>query len=222
MDRRPFGFGLAAALNCAAARAALPPPLKQTWFLPIHEGKEGAFLELARRQKLFASEPSGVTVYNRVVEARSPNAPYQIVIETVPIADADSFTHDAHAMIGASTISLVTQSTPIKPLALGALRAAKRIGLVARRSDISHRDFVREWRDVHAPPVARQPQLSGYELNVAEGDDDPNSAWDGFAELWWPDWQACDAATAARLKDRVMDDFFHRSLLLYVEELPDR
>ena len=206
----------AAALALAGRAAAQGLAPKQTLFVALKPGASAAFAALAAHEAIEGH--AARIMLNRVVVERSPDAPYQAVVE---VEGADREIRASLALrnlMAAPPLTMCTHPASIKPLDPAAPHAAKRIGLVGRTPGAAKADFDRDWRLVHAPPVAAQPELSAYLLNIAASGEDARTGWDGYAELWWPDWAACDRATAARLKTRTDAGFFHKSLLLYVEE----
>lgn len=164
-------------------------------------------------------------VFNLVDHARSPGTRYDAAIEywfadeaayraSTPLADS------ATGFIASDVMTLHTREVVIRaqPPERAAPRA-KRIGLVGRRPETSQPTFFHEWVDVHAPPVDRQPGLERYVLNLTTTDLLPALPWDGYAQLWWTDWDAYENARATiqtGLRERLA--FFDAHELLLVDE----
>jgi uncharacterized protein (TIGR02118 family) len=79
----------------------------------------------------------------------------------------------------------------------------KSIGLLTRRSDMTHEQFVRHWVEVHAPLAHAVPGLRRYVQShiVAERHrpDIPSHDLeiDGIAELWYDDRESMQRAIAS-------------------------
>ena len=188
------------------------------------------------RQPLLAALP-GVTrtALNIVHAVRSPQAIFDGV-EQIWFRDMDAFraamngaeSHEALAGLIADTpqfmastsVSQITTEAVIRPLPSSATPTmAKRIGLVGRTPSTDREQFIIEWRDHHAPEVLPQPGLIGYSLNVSERERTPSAPWDGYAELWWTDWDAFDEARrlgSAGYANRA--SFFYSHQVAYVTE----
>ena len=70
---------------------------------------------------------------------------------------------------------------------------------VHRRTDISHEEFRRYGREVHAPLVARIPGLRRYVLNFAVCDaEGPAPLFDGVTEVWFDHAESFYAALSSR------------------------
>jgi uncharacterized protein (TIGR02118 family) len=75
----------------------------------------------------------------------------------------------------------------------------KVIAVIHKRLDMSREEFVRYWRDVHAPLAKKMPGLRRYIINPgleAHPREEP-MAFDGIAELWFDDAAAARAAFAS-------------------------
>jgi hypothetical protein len=232
-------FGTPFILSASASAAArTSAPVKCTEFIRRAPGlAREAFLAtwLERRAPLFARLPrlKGL-VFNLVDRARSPNATYDAAIEfwfesadayAAAVNDAppeilSALAAGARDFMQVDVMALFTREVAVRTLAPGrAAPRAKRIGLVGRRPDTPQAEFFRDWADVHAPPVDRQPGLERYVLNLLARDRALDAPWDGYAELWWTDWDAYEAARAAIGNDLGRRlDFFHSHELLLVDE----
>lgn len=79
----------------------------------------------------------------------------------------------------------------------------KTIGLLTRRPDWSHEQFIAHWVEVHAPLARVVPGLLRYVQNHIAGErtraDIPplDLSVDGIAELWFADRATYDAALAS-------------------------
>lgn len=63
----------------------------------------------------------------------------------------------------------------------------KWVGVVKRRPDITHAEFLRHWRDVHGPLAAAMPGLRRYVQNPPLEVPGREPRYDGVAELWFDD-----------------------------------
>ncbi|SHK05029.1 conserved hypothetical protein [Roseomonas rosea] len=79
-----------------------------------------------------------------------------------------------------------------------------RMGLLARRTDVSPAEFRRYWREVHGPLAARLPGLRRYEQNLVTDRsqlaiDHARGGWelDGISQLSFDDLAAMDTAAAS-------------------------
>jgi uncharacterized protein (TIGR02118 family) len=88
----------------------------------------------------------------------------------------------------------------------------KVVGLLTRRPEISHEQFVRHWLDVHGPLALAVPGIRRYvqshivgmrtRPDIAETDVEI----DGIAELWYDDEAALARAAATPEMKRLTDD----------------
>ncbi len=66
--------------------------------------------------------------------------------------------------------------------------AHKIVYLIRRRADVGHAEFLKHWREVHAPNVAggveRTEGCLRYAISLSG---DPDSVYHGAAEMWWSD-----------------------------------
>ncbi len=78
----------------------------------------------------------------------------------------------------------------------------KLVYCITRRPDLSHAEFSRYWRDVHAPIGAKIPGLrklvQSHTIRTDMGGDGlPAADYDGMAELWFDDLASLLAARAS-------------------------
>jgi uncharacterized protein (TIGR02118 family) len=91
-------------------------------------------------------------------------------------------------------------------------RMIKVVGLLSRRPEFSHEQFVRHWREVHAPLAHAVPGVRRYvqshivatrtRADIPEIDVEI----DGIAELWYEDQAALQRAAATPEMKRLTDD----------------
>jgi uncharacterized protein (TIGR02118 family) len=103
----------------------------------------------------------------------------------------------------------------------------KSIGLLTRKAELTHEQFVRHWIEIHAPLAHALPGVRRYVQNhiIEERTraDIPATevAIDGVAELWYDDRAAMDRANASPEAKRLHDDgalFIGRIKSFVVEE----
>lgn len=81
--------------------------------------------------------------------------------------------------------------------------APKSIGLLTRRPELTHEQFVKHWRNIHGPLAHAVPGIKRYVQNdiVAEPSrpdiPDHEIAIDGIAEIWWESEEAMRKAAAS-------------------------
>jgi uncharacterized protein (TIGR02118 family) len=103
----------------------------------------------------------------------------------------------------------------------------KVLGLLTRKHDISHAEFVRHWFDIHGPLALAVPGIRRYvqsritdtlsRPDIAETDIDV----DGIAELWFDDLESFQRAAATPEMKRLTDDgalFIGRIKTYVIEE----
>jgi uncharacterized protein (TIGR02118 family) len=61
----------------------------------------------------------------------------------------------------------------------------KRLGLVRRREDLTHEQFVKHWLGTHAVLCSKLPMLRRYSVNLVDKRRFPKFGFDGFSELWF-------------------------------------
>lgn len=81
----------------------------------------------------------------------------------------------------------------------------KSIVMLRRRPDLTHEEFDRHWRQVHAPLVLQLPGICRYVQNrpVDVGGEPPH---DGVSEVWFDDMEALRAATSSPIWPRILED----------------
>lgn len=103
----------------------------------------------------------------------------------------------------------------------------KSVGLLTRRPELSHEEFVRHWVDIHAPLAHAVPGVRRYVQNHIVDErrraDIPAHEIDidGIAELWYDDRAAMERANASPEAKRLHDDgalFIGRIKSFVVEE----
>ncbi len=103
----------------------------------------------------------------------------------------------------------------------------KVIGLLTRRPEITHEEFVRHWFDIHGPLAHAVPGVRRYVQSHIIGTrtrpDIPETdvEVDGIAELWYDDQEAMARASATPEMKRLTDDgalFIGRIKSYVVEE----
>lgn len=210
----------------------LEPLLKRTEFIRRAAGlTHEAFVDHWRlhRAPLLRCLPGlrGLA-FNIVDRARSPDAPYDAVVEHW-IDDAAGAAHpvliaslaaDQALFMRDDALRFSSREVVVRPvIAQAGRRRVKRIGLVGRGPTTSREEFFADWVHEHAPQANRQPGLEGYVLNLLDHEQAP---WDGYAELWWTDAEAFETASLA-IRDTVGArlGFFHSHMLLYVDEYED-
>ena len=88
----------------------------------------------------------------------------------------------------------------------------KTVGLLTRKDGLSREEFVRHWREVHAPLAHAVPGVRRYVQSHIVGErtrpDIPTTAVeiDGIAELWYDDRAAMERANATPEAKRLHDD----------------
>ncbi len=82
----------------------------------------------------------------------------------------------------------------------------KRIGLLRKRPDLTHDQFVTHWTTVHADMAKRLPKLRRYVINLVDRDKYPQLDADGFSELWFDSVADHDAAFACPLGVELLAD----------------
>ncbi|MGD9811629.1 MAG: EthD family reductase [Sphingobium sp.] len=243
LRRREAGLSMLA----AAAVAAMPdramtaprsrPAFKVTEFVrrspALDEGGFADHWEKERAPLLLELPGLDGLAFNRVLPSRSPGAPYDGVIEMWFASEAayrDAFDKaDARVLVALAedwsrfaagdAMAMTTNEVIIldRPTGRPAGRA-KRVGLVGRHAGTSEADFFREWR-LHAKDASDQPGLVDYIINFRSSVRPPSMPWDGFAEMWWKDWDAFEqdrVTIRPALGSRLA--FFDAHQLLYVEE----
>jgi len=79
--------------------------------------------------------------------------------------------------------------------------------LVHRRADLSAEEFSKYWRESHSAIAKTLPGLRKYIQNHAEpAADGTNPPFDGFAEMWFDDVEALNAALATEAGNATVAD----------------
>ena len=102
----------------------------------------------------------------------------------------------------------------------------KVVGLLTRKADLSHEQFVRHWLEVHGPLAHAVPGVRRYVQSHIIGartrPDIPETEVeiDGIAELWYDDQDALARAAASPEMKRLTDDgaLFIGSIKSYIVE----
>jgi uncharacterized protein (TIGR02118 family) len=82
----------------------------------------------------------------------------------------------------------------------------KMLGLMARRPDMSHEEFLKYWNTTHAEITAKVPGLRSYVQNMCLPDENGEPPYDGVAVLAFDDDAAMAKALATPEWEAVMDD----------------
>ena len=103
----------------------------------------------------------------------------------------------------------------------------KVLGLLTRKPDISHEEFVRHWFDIHGPLALAVPGIRRYVqshiTDTLTRPDIPETdvEVDGIAELWFDDLESFQRAAATSEMKRLTDDgalFIGRIKTYVIEE----
>lgn len=155
---------------------------------------------------LFKPAPGLVKYVLNVIDPRRfPNVPYdgaaeiwfeseRAFIDTWGSEIGRKNAADAKTFIAPDGLVLNTQEIVIIEPPRGPKRpAVKRIGLVQKKPGLSGEEFIRRWRDVHAPEYLEStPGIRGYTINAVHPS--ASSPWAGYASLWWEDQASYDKA----------------------------
>jgi uncharacterized protein (TIGR02118 family) len=82
----------------------------------------------------------------------------------------------------------------------------KRFGLLRRRPDLTHEQFVAYWTTVHGEMAKGLPKLRRYVINVVDRNRSLDFGYDGMSELWFDSVADHDAAFAAPLGVELLAD----------------
>ena len=63
--------------------------------------------------------------------------------------------------------------------------ATKRLGILRKRDDMTHEQFVNHWFNQHAALCVQLPNLRRYSVNLVDRARFPHFDYDGFSELWF-------------------------------------
>ena len=61
----------------------------------------------------------------------------------------------------------------------------KRLGILKKREDMTHEQFVQHWMGTHAELCKKLPGLRRYSVNLVDRERFPDFGYDGFSELWF-------------------------------------
>ncbi len=61
----------------------------------------------------------------------------------------------------------------------------KRLGILRKREDMTHEQFVNHWMTAHAKLCLKLPKMRRYSVNLVDRDRFPKFGYDGFSELWF-------------------------------------
>ncbi|MBC2777043.1 EthD domain-containing protein [Parasphingopyxis marina] len=242
LKRREANMVLVGAALAAAspARALIPdarPGFKVTEFLRAHDAlsRDALLLQWETDRAPLLLDLPGIRglSFNQVDPSRSPDASFDGIVEmwfTSETAYRHAFDEGDPELLQAlaynwrqfadgPAMGFTTSEIPIVTRAEDRPRGtAKRIGLVGRHPGTSEASFFDDWLG-HAHDAAEQPGLCDYYLNFRTGVRLPSMAWDGYAEMWWTDWETFEAARTTiqpGLAHRLA--FFDAHELFYVEE----
>lgn len=73
----------------------------------------------------------------------------------------------------------------------------KRLGMLRKREDMTHEQFVRHWMTTHATLCKKLPGLRRYSVNLVDRERFPKFGYDGFSELWFDSEEDLHAAFAS-------------------------
>ncbi len=105
----------------------------------------------------------------------------------------------------------------------------KATSLLIRKAGMTHEEFVRHWRDIHAPLAFACPGISRYTLTIVRSSSTRQDGVapidlliDGIAELWFENQAAFDEFAASPATQRLLADgatFIGHELDLVAEEI---
>ena len=73
----------------------------------------------------------------------------------------------------------------------------KRLGILRKREDMTHEQFVEHWMGVHAQLCVKIPNLRRYSVNLVDRERFPKFGYDGFSELWFDSEEEMHASFAS-------------------------
>jgi uncharacterized protein (TIGR02118 family) len=154
-----------------------------------------------------AAYRSGEPVYDGIAEVWFQNTAAMHALRGT--AELEAVQADEARFIDRSTMGLIIADDQVvkdDPTSPG---AAKGVGFVRRKPDMTVEAFQRHWREVHGPLGAALPGLRRYvqshvRLSAYHRGRDP--AWDGIAIIWFDDSTALRAATSTPEWDRAKAD----------------
>lgn len=82
----------------------------------------------------------------------------------------------------------------------------KRLGILRKREDMSHEQFVQHWMGTHAALCKKLPRLRRYSVNLVDRERFPKFGYDGFSELWFDSEDDLKAAFASAEGQTLLSD----------------
>jgi uncharacterized protein (TIGR02118 family) len=79
----------------------------------------------------------------------------------------------------------------------GSKTFTKRLGILRKREDLTHAQFVQHWMNTHATLCKKLPGLRRYSVNLVDRGSFPHFDYDGFSELWFDSETEMNAAFAS-------------------------
>ena len=73
----------------------------------------------------------------------------------------------------------------------------KRLGILRKREDMTHQQFVDHWMGTHATLCMKLPKMRRYSVNLVDRERFPKFGYDGFSELWFDNEEDMVAAFAS-------------------------
>ena len=73
----------------------------------------------------------------------------------------------------------------------------KRLGILRKREDMTHEQFVNHWMGTHAKLCLKLPKMRRYSVNLVDRERFPKFGYDGFSELWFDNEEDMMAAFAS-------------------------
>ena len=74
----------------------------------------------------------------------------------------------------------------------------KRLGILQKRGDMTHKQFVAHWMGTHAELCKKLPGLRRYSVNLVDRARFSAFGYDGFSELWFDSEEDLHAAFASQ------------------------
>jgi len=82
----------------------------------------------------------------------------------------------------------------------------KLVGLIRKRADLTPDAFRSHWLETHTKLASRLPGLRRYTVNLIDREQFPNSAYDGFSELWFESRESLDEALSGPVASAITAD----------------
>ena len=73
----------------------------------------------------------------------------------------------------------------------------KRLGILRKKEDMTHEQFVAHWMGTHAQLCLKLPNMRRYSVNLVDRQRFPKFGYDGFSELWFDSEEAMVASFAS-------------------------